>query len=100
MPGLMTKRRSFTELQAMLCVTRGGVKTTKEAEMAKTGSGKEESLEVRHIFTKRPTSNGQALDRNEIERRAYELYLARGGADGHAEEDWLQAERELQGGQP
>ena len=28
-------------------------------------------------------------------RRAYELYLARGGAHGHDVEDWLQAEREL-----
>lgn len=34
--------------------------------------------------------------REEIERRAYELYLARGCGDGHAEADWLQAERELQ----
>lgn len=27
--------------------------------------------------------------------RAYELYLQRGGVDGHADEDWLQAEREI-----
>ncbi len=31
----------------------------------------------------------------EIARRAYELFLARGGAPGHQDEDWLQAEREL-----
>lgn len=31
--------------------------------------------------------------------RAYELYLARGGSDGQAWDDWLAAERELnQGG--
>lgn len=30
-----------------------------------------------------------------IALRAYELYLHRGGGDGHAEEDWLQAEREI-----
>ncbi len=30
-----------------------------------------------------------------IALRAYELYLQRNGADGHAEEDWLQAEREI-----
>ncbi len=30
-----------------------------------------------------------------IALRAYELYLQRGGVDGHAEEDWLQAEREI-----
>jgi len=33
--------------------------------------------------------------REEIERRAYELYLERGGIDGYDQEDWLQAEREL-----
>jgi hypothetical protein len=31
----------------------------------------------------------------EIARRSYELYLARGSEPGHAEEDWLAAEREL-----
>ena len=31
----------------------------------------------------------------QIEKRAYELYLERGGEDGHDFEDWLAAEREL-----
>ena len=31
----------------------------------------------------------------DIAKRSYELFLARGGEHGHAEEDWLQAEREL-----
>ena len=31
----------------------------------------------------------------EIELRAYEIYLKRGDADGVAMEDWLAAEREL-----
>lgn len=30
-----------------------------------------------------------------IALRAYEMYLQRGGVDGHADEDWLQAEREI-----
>ena len=34
-------------------------------------------------------------DPERISMRAYELYLARGGADGQAVEDWLTAEREL-----
>jgi hypothetical protein len=33
--------------------------------------------------------------REEIEARAYELYVERGYADGHDQEDWLQAEQEL-----
>jgi hypothetical protein len=33
--------------------------------------------------------------RDAIAKRAYELYLERGARPGHAEEDWLRAEREL-----
>ncbi len=35
------------------------------------------------------------IDRERVAQRAYELYLARGGTDGRAMEDWLAAEREL-----
>ena len=31
----------------------------------------------------------------EIEQRAYEIYLERGGEDGRSMEDWLAAEKEL-----
>lgn len=47
------------------------------------------------------TVNGAAPGTNDLSVqkrvavRAYELYLQRSGADGHAEEDWLQAEGEL-----
>ena len=34
-------------------------------------------------------------DRDRVAMRAYELYLARGGGDGRAMDDWLLAEREL-----
>jgi Protein of unknown function (DUF2934) len=33
--------------------------------------------------------------REQIERRAYEIYLARGGQHGHDLADWIMAEREL-----
>jgi hypothetical protein len=36
-----------------------------------------------------------ALDRQRVESRAYELYIARGGQHGRALEDWLEAEHEL-----
>ena len=36
----------------------------------------------------------------EIQFRAYQIYVERGGADGSALEDWLQAERELQESAP
>ena len=31
----------------------------------------------------------------DIERRAYDLYISRGGADGNDMDDWLQAERQV-----
>jgi hypothetical protein len=34
-------------------------------------------------------------DRERVAARAYELYLARGGSDGRALDEWLEAEREL-----
>ncbi len=37
------------------------------------------------------------LTEEKIRRRAYEIWLARGGESGHELDDWLQAERELQG---
>ena len=46
-----------------------------------------------------PQSSGDTtaadIDRERVAQRAYELYLARGGGDGMAMEDWLAAEREL-----
>lgn len=43
-------------------------------------------------------SNGSAAVTDaDVARRAYDLYLARGGEPGHDVEDWLQAERDLRG---
>lgn len=39
------------------------------------------------------TASGPTLD--DIRRRAYEIYLRRGGTGGDPAADWLQAEREL-----
>ena len=43
--------------------------------------------------------NTQALQ-DEIARRAYQLYEARGYVDGFDVEDWLQAEQEIVGSKP
>ena len=42
-----------------------------------------------------PSRRVLAPSREDIERRAYEIYLRRAGAPGQPEEDWYQAEREL-----
>jgi len=49
-----------------------------------------------HKHPHQPSSIGkQSPDPKQIEHRAYEIYLDRGGDPGHACEDWLRAEREL-----
>jgi Protein of unknown function (DUF2934) len=43
-------------------------------------------------------SAGNSARDEEIRRRAYEIYLERGEQPGREVDDWLQAERELEGG--
>jgi hypothetical protein len=38
----------------------------------------------------------RVITKDDVARRAYELFLARGGAKGHDVEDWLEAERQLE----
>jgi hypothetical protein len=59
---------------------------TSAPKAVKAGAGK----------TKASTSAAKAAPTHEeIAKRAYELYLARGGEHGHDAEDWAQAESEL-----
>jgi Protein of unknown function (DUF2934) len=52
--------------------------------------------EVRHAEARELPVENSALD-EEIRCRAYEIYLERGQQPGAELEDWLQAERELEG---
>jgi hypothetical protein len=45
------------------------------------------------------THNRPEVTQQDIEKRAYEIYLLRGGMEGADLEDWLIAERELLGAQ-
>jgi hypothetical protein len=58
-----------------------------------------ENLEL-HASPIPPPAEGPSLnhagDHAEIRRRAYEVYLERGGHSGRELDDWLQAERELE----
>jgi hypothetical protein len=58
------------------------------------------------ILTKGSTRRGRSVQKaatevvmshEDIARRAFEIYLARGAGDGEALADWVQAERELLG---
>jgi len=42
-----------------------------------------------------PQTASETPTREEIELRAYQIYVERDGANGQDLEDWLQAEREL-----
>jgi hypothetical protein len=46
-----------------------------------------------------PSAAGTKLSptQDDVARRAYELYVARGRVPGHELEDWIQAELELSG---
>jgi hypothetical protein len=55
-------------------------------------SKKSNVVKMRRTCEPRPASE---MTSDEIARRAYEMYMSRGGAQGHDIDDWLQAEREL-----
>jgi hypothetical protein len=42
-----------------------------------------------------PSLTENNLNQDDVARRAYELYQARGGEPGHDLEDWLHAEQEV-----
>jgi hypothetical protein len=65
------------------------MRPTKEQRVAVT----EKRIAVRRKADRRRTE--RVVTDSDVARRAYELYLARGGEHGHDFEDWLQAEREL-----
>lgn len=67
----------------------------KEAAMPKGESKKPAAKTDRQTSTKKRASSPPQPTREDIERRAYEIYLERGGIEGCEMEDWLQAEREL-----
>ncbi len=47
------------------------------------------------VVPKKPAAETISLE-EQIRRRAHEIYLERGDADGSEIDDWLQAEREIQ----
>ena len=57
-----------------------------------------ESTETEAVRTRTAESPDGTSAHEEIRGRAYEIYLERGGQPGGEMDDWLQAERELEGG--
>jgi hypothetical protein len=74
---------------------RPGEETTQEDEARmQPRSNSSESPQTSHPRDRDP----RRLER--ISERAHELYEARGGTDGRDLEDWLKAEREIDGSDP
>ena len=75
-------------------------RSTSSETFKKCDDGKSEN-EYRDGRSDRQATNAPAqspiANGGDIARRAYDLDLARGCDPGHDVEDWLQAERELQG---
>ena len=63
--------------------------------MSKTGTKESPITAITEI--EQPSETPARPIDDEIATRAYHIYLERGGADGSADDDWLQAERELTG---
>ena len=53
------------------------------------------TLQVAPNATRKPRAAKSAPTLEQIQARAYEIYLERRGAPGNQLEDWLRAEREL-----
>lgn len=80
--------------------SRSPRKTTHSTE-ASSASAPNRSTEERAIPVERaselgPAARGDELE-GEIRRRAYEIYLSRGGQEGDHVTDWLEAERIVRG---
>ncbi len=65
---------------------------------AKRSGGKPSVTTQPKTAVKSSTKSLTQPTQEEIAKRAYDIYLARGGQGEQAEEDWLQAERELRAG--
>ena len=78
--------------KAMKTIGRKTVRAEASAPKKVTAPATTAAKASSSVATTRP-----APTRDQIAQRSYELYLARGGANGSAEQDWLQAETELLG---
>jgi hypothetical protein len=68
--------------------SKKGIQLLSNSSAERRNSRVTETKELEDLFPEQFPSH------KEVEKRAYELYLER-GEDGHAEENWLVAEKEL-----
>jgi hypothetical protein len=69
------------------------------AKFKKRPEGEQSAASQSSVETGREAIHGNAADYGDrVSQRAYELYLARGRADGGDFDDWIAAEREVTNG--
>lgn len=68
-----------------------------EEQQAKVPDVSPASADDRGLSATAVLGEGKRITADDIRRRAYELFTARGGTHGYDIEDWLKAERELRG---
>ena len=67
------------------------------ADMAAADGEPVDRLKAESSSKQAPRSLSQSPDGDRIARLAYELFLRRGGEHGHGQEDWFEADRQLNG---
>jgi hypothetical protein len=78
--------------------TKAAEKAPKAAAAAKPAAPITAIAETKtEVVATKVSAAKPAPTREQIARRAFELFVARGGANGNALEDWVRAERELIG---
>lgn len=70
--------------------------SSKTTDEAKPAAAKPAAAKPAAMMSASVPASKSPPTHEEIAQRSYELYLARGSIDGHAEEDWSRAEAELQ----
>jgi DUF2934 family protein len=63
--------------------------------MTQTATAKKQSIRL-EVAQAQEARAENTRSREEVQQRAYEIHMERGGAHGLDVDDWLQAERELQ----
>lgn len=72
-------------------------KSTRETKVRRTRDDRRKAGGESVVEASYQQPSGDAALERRIAERAYELYLERGKEDGHAMDDWVQAEREVTG---
>jgi hypothetical protein len=75
--------------------TNAKASTSSEKETAKAPTAQPSKPAANTVAQAAPPARTNTLPHEQIARRAYEIFLARGSQHGSHEQDWFQAEREL-----